>query len=59
MTEYFGLSDKFSSIKEWYDGYRFGETEIYNPWSVLNYMQEVRTIKNCNALHLHWRNTQF
>jgi len=56
MTEYFELSDKFSSIKEWYDGYRFGETEIYNPWSVLNYMQEVRTIKTAMPAP-YWSNT--
>ena len=56
LTEYFELSDKFSSIKEWYDGYRFGETEIYNPWSVLNYMQEVRTIKTAMPAP-YWSNT--
>ena len=56
MTKYFELSDKFSSIKEWYDGYRFGETEIYNPWSVLNYMQEVRTIKTAMPAP-YWSNT--
>jgi len=56
MTEYFGLSDKFASIKEWYDGYRFGETEIYNPWSVLNYMQEVRTVKTAMPAP-YWSNT--
>ena len=56
MTEYFELSDKFSSIKEWYDGYRFGETEIYNPWSVLNYMQEVRTVKTAMPAP-YWSNT--
>ena len=56
MTEYFELSDKFASIKEWYDGYRFGETEIYNPWSVMNYMQEVRTIKTAMPAP-YWSNT--
>lgn len=51
-SEYFGFTedevlqlladfeclDKFSEIKQWYDGYRFGNSEIYNPWSVLNYV---------------------
>lgn len=37
MARYFGAEDKFQEICEWYDGYRFGETEIFNPWSVLNY----------------------
>lgn len=37
MARYFGAEDKFQEICDWYDGYRFGETEIFNPWSVLNY----------------------
>ncbi len=56
MTEYYGLDDKFSAIKEWYDGYCFGQTEIYNPWSLLNYMQEA--IVNPNAFPMpYWSNT--
>jgi len=39
ITDYYNLSDCFDTIKNWYDGYLFGETEIYNPWSVLNYIQ--------------------
>ena len=37
MVAYYGKAEKFSEIKEWYDGYLFGNTEIYNPWSVINY----------------------
>ncbi len=37
MTEYYKACDKYTEICEWYDGYRFGETEIFNPWSVINY----------------------
>lgn len=37
MTQYYGCSDKFGEISEWYDGYNFGKTEIFNPWSVVNY----------------------
>ena len=37
MAEYYGAADKFDEICEWYDGYRFGKTEIFNPWSVVNY----------------------
>lgn len=37
MAEYYGVSDKYDEICEWYDGYRFGRTEIFNPWSVVNY----------------------
>ncbi len=39
IADYYGLPDCFEIIKKWYDGYLFGETEIYNPWSVLNYIQ--------------------
>ena len=37
MAEYYGAADKFDEICQWYDGYRFGKTEIFNPWSVVNY----------------------
>ena len=37
MARYYGAEDKMSEIKSWYDGYDFGGTEIYNPWSVLRY----------------------
>ena len=37
MTNYYGVSDKYDEICEWYNGYRFGKTEIFNPWSVINY----------------------
>ena len=37
MAAYYGAEEKLPEIKQWYDGYKFGETEIYNPWSVINY----------------------
>ena len=37
MTEYYGVSERYDEICEWYDGYRFGNSEIFNPWSVINY----------------------
>mgnify|MGYP000192487390 CR=1 FL=1 len=37
MAAYYSASDKFDEVCEWYDGYRFGKTEIFNPWSVVNY----------------------
>ena len=39
LAHYYALDDKLVEIKEWYDGYRFGEVEIYNPWSVLSYLK--------------------
>lgn len=38
ILEDFGQPDRQMEMKEWYDGYRFGNSEIYNPWSVLNYV---------------------
>ena len=37
MAAYYRASDKLEELREWYDGYRFGDTEIFNPWSVINY----------------------
>lgn len=37
MAEYYGAEERLPEIKQWYDGYKFGEVEIYNPWSVINY----------------------
>lgn len=37
MANYYGFPDKYPELCEWYDGYKFGETEIFNPWSVINY----------------------
>ncbi len=38
ICEDYGHPEKFTEAKEWYDGYRFGDTDIYNPWSILNYI---------------------
>ena len=37
MAAYYAAADKYDEICQWYDGYRFGKTEIFNPWSVVNY----------------------
>nr|WP_317361751.1 AAA family ATPase [uncultured Blautia sp.] len=38
MTEYYGHTGRYDDLKQWYDGYVFGNTCIYNPWSVINFM---------------------
>ena len=40
MLEYYEYENKYQEICEWYDGYRFGNTEIFNPWSVINYISD-------------------
>ena len=51
MVKYYGYTAKMPEIKEWYDGYIFGKTEIYNPWSVINCFYA-----NCQ-LTAYWVNT--
>lgn len=40
MLRNYGKDDKYNELSEWYDGYRFGNTEIFNPWSVINYISD-------------------
>ena len=56
MLAHYGLKDKREIIRKWYDGYRFGQTEVYNPWSLINYVNSF--YKNENALpRPYWSNT--
>lgn len=43
MLEYYGLSEHYDTMKEWYDGYLFGDTDIYCPWDVINYCDLLRS----------------
>ncbi len=56
LADYYNLSGEFDIVKEWYDGYLFGETEIYNPWSVLKYIQFSLHNEN-NLPDAYWVNT--
>lgn len=51
MANYYEAPEKYDEICEWYDGYRFGETEIFNPWSVINYFNN-----NCKP-KAFWQST--
>ena len=51
MLHYYGVLDKEEELKSWYDGYHFGNEEIYNPWSVINYIS-----KGC-VPQAYWVNT--
>ena len=37
--KYYGIEQEISNVKDWYDGYKFGDSEVYNPWSILNFLQ--------------------
>ena len=51
MAEYYGAPEKYDEILAWYDGYKFGDTEIFNPWSVINYFRN-----ECQA-RAYWQST--
>ena len=40
MLDYFDMKYKIEEVREWYNGYIFGESEVYNPWSIVNYVKE-------------------
>ena len=42
MLKYYEIEDHYEEIKSWYDGYRFGSTEVYCPWDVLNYCDKIK-----------------
>ena len=49
MLDYFQMKYKTKEVKDWYNGYRFGDKEIYNPWSIVNYIKE-------KELKAYWAN---
>ncbi len=52
MAEYYAASDRYGEICKWYDGYKFGKENIFNPWSVINYFYN-----NCSA-RAYWQSTE-
>lgn len=56
MLSYYNLSEKYEDLKAWYDGYRFGNQEIYNPWSIINYIDDVAASKDTFP-KAYWSNT--
>lgn len=56
MLQYYGLESNAETVKKWYDGYLFGMKEVYNPWSIINYVDSCR--KNPNVYPVpYWSNT--
>jgi len=56
MMRYYGLEDRFPEVKDWYDGYRFDDKEIYNPWSIVNYVHDI-AIRSDYFPKAYWSNT--
>jgi hypothetical protein len=56
ILEYYGLSDRYDMVKEWYDGYQFGEINVYCPWDVINFCFDARKTKQLYPIN-YWANT--
>ncbi len=56
MLEYYGFGEKYDLVKEWYDGYRFGDKDIYCPWDVINYVKILCSDSNAYP-KAFWLNT--
>lgn len=56
MLAYYGIEDKQETIRKWYDGYQFGNKEIYNPWSILSYVDDIRN-QDTQFPKPYWVNT--
>ncbi len=56
MLEYYGISSLSEEVREWYDGYVFGNNEIYNPWSIVNYVKDHKEDKDFLP-RPYWSNT--
>ena len=56
MLRFYDLDKNLKTVRQWYDGYQFGSTEVYNPWSVINYVDSCRMNKDAFA-RPYWSNT--
>lgn len=56
LLHYYGLDDHYDTVKAWYDGYRFGNEEVYCPWDVINYCNDHLSTKDAPPGN-YWLNT--
>lgn len=56
MLNYYGIGEREEEVKNWYDGYLFGETEVYNPWSMIYYVTYIIE-RNTQFPKPYWSNT--
>lgn len=56
LLSYYGFEDKYSAVKDWYDGYRFGDAHVYCPWDVINYVDQLQENENLLPRN-YWVNT--
>lgn len=56
MMDFYKIQEKKEEVRLWYDGYLFGKTEVYNPWSVINYVDEITSMDTWYPKP-YWSNT--
>lgn len=56
MLQYYGVEDRFPDVKEWYDGYHFGDMDVYCPWDVINQCDLLRVSRDA-PMRPHWENS--
>ncbi len=56
MLEYYGFEEKHNAVKEWYDGYMFGDVSVYCPWDVVNYISDLQADKKLHPQN-YWVNS--
>ncbi len=56
MCHYYEMDDQYETVKDWYNGYTFGQTDIYNPWSVMLYINDARPNHDWLPMS-YWANT--
>lgn len=56
LLDYYGLSCNYNAVKDWYDGYQFGNTDVYCPWDVICHCSKLRTDKEAQPQN-YWSNT--
>ena len=56
LLEAYEIMERRDEVKSWYDGYLFGNTEVYNPWSLINYVKDI-THRNTEFPKPYWSNT--
>ena len=56
MLHYYGQDTHYETVKEWYDGYRFGNADVYCPWDVVNHVDRIKSDPNARP-EAYWINT--
>ncbi len=56
MLDYYEMGSLYAEVRQWYDGYQFDQSEIYNPWSIINYVEDHRLSPRA-MVKPYWSNT--